>query len=144
MDSTKFQQQSIKKRGYQPVLKVKVKLSLCFNWAPRHKDVLGKQRYRSTQSLTSALHGGEWSASRLGRFIPGTAHGTHWIGGWVGPRAGLDTVSKRKIPSPPPNSNLDHLTTQPVVSHYTYRATPALSTCINNKKYEPVWLIYRA
>jgi len=25
---------------------------------------------------------------------------THWIWGWVGPRTGLDTVSKRKIPSP--------------------------------------------
>jgi len=24
--------------------------------------------------------------------------GTHWIGGWVGPSAGLDTVVKRKIP----------------------------------------------
>jgi hypothetical protein len=24
---------------------------------------------------------------------------TPWIGDWVGPRAGLDTVSKRKIPS---------------------------------------------
>jgi len=28
------------------------------------------------------------------------AHDTHWIGGSLGPRAGLDTVSKRKIPSP--------------------------------------------
>jgi hypothetical protein len=25
---------------------------------------------------------------------------THWIGGWVGPRAILDAVVKRKIPSP--------------------------------------------
>jgi hypothetical protein len=25
--------------------------------------------------------------------------GTHWIGGWVGPRASLDAVAKRKIPS---------------------------------------------
>jgi len=23
--------------------------------------------------------------------------GTHWVGGWVGPRAGLDAVAKRKI-----------------------------------------------
>jgi hypothetical protein len=29
-----------------------------------------------------------------------TAPSTHWIGGWVGPRAGLDAVVKRKIPSP--------------------------------------------
>jgi hypothetical protein len=27
------------------------------------------------------------------------AAGTHWIGGWVGPRAVLDAVAKRKIPS---------------------------------------------
>jgi hypothetical protein len=40
--------------------------------------------------LTMALVGGEWSASRPGRFTPGT----HWIGGWVGPRAGLDNVKK--------------------------------------------------
>jgi hypothetical protein len=25
------------------------------------------------------------------------APGTHWIGGWVGPRAGLDNVGKRKF-----------------------------------------------
>jgi hypothetical protein len=28
------------------------------------------------------------------------AHGTQWIGGWVGLRAGLETVVKRKIPIP--------------------------------------------
>jgi hypothetical protein len=39
------------------------------------------------------MAGDEWSASRLCRFIPEeTALGTHWIGGWVGPRAGLDDV----------------------------------------------------
>jgi hypothetical protein len=52
-------------------------------------------------SLTSALDGGEWSASRPGRFTPREkAPGTHWIGDWVGPRAVLDAVVKRKIPSP--------------------------------------------
>jgi hypothetical protein len=50
--------------------------------------------------LTSALDGGEWSALRPGRFTHRKrAPGTHWIGGWVGPRAVLDTVVKRKIPS---------------------------------------------
>jgi hypothetical protein len=35
--------------------------------------------------LTSALDGGEWSASRPYRFTPGErAPGTHWIGGWLG------------------------------------------------------------
>jgi hypothetical protein len=48
--------------------------------------------------LTSALVGGEWSASRPGRFTPGErAPGTHWIGGWVGPRTGLDDVERRKF-----------------------------------------------
>jgi hypothetical protein len=43
--------------------------------------------------LTSALDGGEWSASSTGGFNNGErAPGTHWIGGWVGPRAGLDAV----------------------------------------------------
>jgi hypothetical protein len=45
--------------------------------------------------LTSALVRGEWSASRHGRFTPGErTPGTHWVGGWVGPRAGLDDLEK--------------------------------------------------
>jgi hypothetical protein len=48
--------------------------------------------------LTSAVTGGEWPASRPGRFTPGErAPGTHWIRGWVDPRAGLDDVEKRKF-----------------------------------------------
>jgi hypothetical protein len=48
--------------------------------------------------LTLALVGGEWSASHPCRFTPEErAPGTHWIGGWVGPRAGLDDVEKRKF-----------------------------------------------
>jgi hypothetical protein len=30
-------------------------------------------------------------------YPPGKAHFTHWIGGWVGPRTGLDDVEKRKL-----------------------------------------------
>jgi len=56
--------------------------------------------------VTSALDGDEWSASCPGRFTPRErAPGTRWIGGWVGPRAGLDTVIKRKIHSPYRDSN---------------------------------------
>jgi hypothetical protein len=34
--------------------------------------------------LTLALVGGEWSASRSGRFTPRESDsGAHWIGGWV-------------------------------------------------------------
>jgi hypothetical protein len=48
--------------------------------------------------LASTLGGGEWSASRPGRFSPGErSHGTHWIGGWVDPRAGLGEVEKGKF-----------------------------------------------
>jgi hypothetical protein len=57
-------------------------------------------KYSSTHSLTLALDGREWSASLPSRFTPRErAPGTHWIGGWVGPRAVLDAVVKRTIPS---------------------------------------------
>jgi hypothetical protein len=50
---------------------------------------------------SSSLDGGEWSASRSGRFtFREGAPGTHWIGGLVGPSAGLESVVRRKIPSP--------------------------------------------
>jgi len=53
--------------------------------------------------LTSALDGGEWSVSRSGRFTPRErAPGTHWIRDWVGSRAGLEAVVKRKITHPIP------------------------------------------
>jgi hypothetical protein len=39
-------------------------------------------------------------------FTPrGRAPGTHWIGGWVCPRAGMDAVMKREIPTPYRDSN---------------------------------------
>jgi len=47
---------------------------------------------------------GEWSSSRPSRFTPGErVPGTRRVGGWVGPRAGLDAVVKRKTPSPAGN-----------------------------------------
>jgi hypothetical protein len=74
--------------------KSKVVLVLFLNWAPCHEGVLGEW---------------EWSASRPGRFTPGErARGTHCIGGWVGPRACLDTVVKREIRGPCWDSNPDH------------------------------------
>jgi len=42
------------------------------------------------------------------------APGAHWIGGWVGPRAGLDAVVKRNVPSPCWDSNPPII--QPVVA----------------------------
>jgi hypothetical protein len=50
--------------------------------------------------LISVLDRGEWLASCPGLFTPRErAPGTHWIGGWVDPKAGLYAVV-RKIPSP--------------------------------------------
>jgi hypothetical protein len=46
--------------------------------------------------LTSALDGGEWSASLPGRFTPGErAPDTHWIGGCMGP--GLDAIVEKNL-----------------------------------------------
>jgi hypothetical protein len=95
-------------------------LPLCFNWAPCHEGVLGDWRYSSTHSLTSAVDGGEGSASRPSRFTPrGRSPGTHWIGGWVGPRAVLDALVMRKIPSPRRESNPRTAIVQPVAQRYT-------------------------
>jgi hypothetical protein len=81
--------------------KLKGKVDPALNKAPRHEGVLGELRYSSTHSLTSALDGGEWSASRPSRFTPRERDPcTHWIGGSVGPRDVLDVVVKRKISSP--------------------------------------------
>jgi hypothetical protein len=55
--------------------------------------------YRSIHIfLTSTLAGGEWSASRPGRFTPvEKVPGTFSVGGSVGSRAGLDDLEKRKF-----------------------------------------------
>jgi hypothetical protein len=62
----------------------------------------------------------EWSASRPCRFTPRErATGTHWIGSWVGPRAVLDAVVKRKISSRRWESNPRIPIVQPVAQRYT-------------------------
>jgi hypothetical protein len=88
--------------------------------------------YRSTFFLTSALDGGEWSASRPGHFTFGErASGTHWIGGSVDPRADLDNLEKRKflnlpglelrpLSLPPRKQSLYRLLYAPVSYVYIY------------------------
>jgi hypothetical protein len=95
---------------------------------------LGKWRYSST-FLTLALDGGEWSASHPSHFTPReTAPGTHWIGGWVGPRAGLDAVVKRKIPSPCQDSNPNHPAHSSVLYHQAISKQGFKNLTINSKK----------
>jgi hypothetical protein len=97
----------------------KVKFSLCLiNWALCHEGVW-RSGGITPLHLTSALAGGEWSDSHTDRFNPwGRAPGTHWTGGWVGPRPVC--TGKRREKSCP-----YHPAVQPVASHYTDRAIPA-------------------
>jgi hypothetical protein len=105
------------------------------NWITTHPSVrLGSDHFpyvqqaflpsnfnpSSSTDSTSALDGSEWSASRPGHFTPRErAPGTYWIGGWVGRRAVLDAVVKRKIPSPCRESNPRTPIGQPVAQRYT-------------------------
>jgi hypothetical protein len=83
-------------------VKVKVKLFLCLNnYIPRHEDVKGTGGI-APPFPTSAIDGGKLSISRPGRFYPPQ------IRGWMGPRADLDAVKKRKISSLCRESNPGH------------------------------------
>jgi hypothetical protein len=60
-------------------------------------ETYGRIKVQLHAFFTSALDGGEKSTSRSGLFTHvEKALAIHWIGGWVGPRAGLVTVVKRK------------------------------------------------
>jgi hypothetical protein len=67
----------------------------CFNYAFWHEDVWGCGGITPLW-LTSVLDGDKWSVPRSGLF----SLNKHWLGGWVGPRASLDAVGKRKISCP--------------------------------------------
>jgi hypothetical protein len=79
---------------------IKVTLSLClYNYVLRH-DVW-RSGCITPQFLTSAQHGGAWSASRPCRSASWErTPGTHWIGGWAGPRAGLYSMERRTLSCP--------------------------------------------
>jgi hypothetical protein len=64
------------------------------------------------------------------RFTPGErTPDTHWTGGWVGPRAGLNTEARGKINCLSRGSNLDRPVVQSVARHCTDWATPAPKLC---------------
>jgi hypothetical protein len=74
--------------------------------------------------LTSAVVGGEWSASFPGRLTPWEIiPGTRLIGAWVDPRAGLEDVEYRKF-FLHRDSKFDPSVVQPVASRYTDYAIP--------------------
>jgi hypothetical protein len=65
----------------------------------------GEWRYSSILSLTLALDGVGGQRHAPADLPPGKRPGTHCIGGWVGPRAGLDGCRKSRshrdsIPGP--------------------------------------------
>jgi hypothetical protein len=73
--------------------------------------------------------------------------GTHCTGGWVGPRAGLDTEARGKIICTYRGSNLDRPVVQPVVRHYTDWATPVWNSGTEMFRYGipvytgPIWAL---
>jgi hypothetical protein len=77
------------------------------------------------------LVGGDWSVSHPDHSNPGT----HWIGGWVGPRASLDNVEKRKFLTPviQPIAN-----TAVRTSNLTY--TCFFLKCVPSSDYLLIWI----
>ena len=96
-----------------------------------HEGPEGKQRYRATLSLASALDGDGWSMPRPGRFNPGKDVA---VGSWVVPRAGLDGHGKPRshqdsIPDPPARSeSLHRLRYTGPLCNCTY--SKALGVCV--------------
>jgi hypothetical protein len=87
---------------------------------------LGERRHSSYSFTTLAVGGGEWLASHSGERIPGT----HWTGGWVGPRAGLDTQVREKFFCLCQVSNFNHLVVQSIARRCSDWATLVPSTII--------------
>ena len=85
-------------------------------WKPKNWHSKGKGKFTLVRTGHEALPGS---------FTPRT----HCIGGWMGPRAGLDGCGKS--PSP---TGFDPWTLQPVLSRYTDWAIPAPKTGIVRTK----------
>jgi hypothetical protein len=67
----------------------------------RHEDVWVGGGI-ALRNLNLGIDGGEWSASRLGHFIPNErASGTHWTGSWVDPELISMRWRKEKLLSLP-------------------------------------------
>jgi hypothetical protein len=87
---------------------------------------------RGVAFLTLALDGGELSASRPGRFTPQGKSPWYPLDRRLGgPRAILDVMVKRKIPSPHQKSNPRTPIIQPIAQHHTNWAITAPIACSN-------------
>jgi hypothetical protein len=76
---------------------------------------MGEWRYNSTID-------DERPASRPCRFTPEErAPGIHWIGGWVGPRSGLNAVFRESKPG--------DLARSPSLYRLSYPDSPCVSVC---------------
>jgi hypothetical protein len=87
---------------------IKVELFLCLLIKHYAMKAYGAVDIQIHIFLTSALAGGEWSASCPGEKDPGT----NWMGGWVNTRASLDDVEK--IPDPTGTQTLTPSVVQPI------------------------------
>jgi hypothetical protein len=97
------------------------------NWTLCHEDVwwsLGIAPY----VLNLDTGWSEWSASSCIRFILGT----HWVGGSVGYRVGLDTAAKRNISAPVGNRS-------PVVQPYSVYAADWVSPAPRHACFVTLW-----
>jgi hypothetical protein len=107
-------------------------LSLCLiNESSRHGDVW-RSGGIAAPLLISALDEDELSTSLPNRFNPrARAICTHWIGGWVGPRAGLDSVQHTIMYFPCQESN----PARPARSPSLYRLSYSGSTKMRKQKF---------
>jgi hypothetical protein len=88
------------------------------NGAPRHEGVLGEWGYSAIHSLTSALDGGEWSASSPSRFTLQGKSPWYPLDKRLGRSQSLSergSKEKRSLPLP----GLDPPIIQPVAQRYT-------------------------
>jgi hypothetical protein len=69
--------------------------------------------------------------------------GTHWIGGWVDPRTGLDNVEKRKFLTLL-EQELNPSAIQPIASHYTNYFGPALHSVSQETFFHSSWCINKS
>jgi hypothetical protein len=102
--------------------RIKVKLSLCFNWAPLHEGVLGSGVI--AQRIPDLRARWRWVVSFTPRplYPRERAPGIHWVAGWVGTTADLDARARRKIPSPYRNSKPRSSSPYPELYHWAIPA----------------------